>query len=176
MIDTAKVCNKCGELRPLSEFHINKNGRLGRQAKCKSCTNSLYYRPRKTEIIAATRKRRLDPSIKSRERVWQRNRRRSNPLTRILQEAKWRATKRGIAFSITAGDVSIPEICPVLGIPIGMSVGGRSDGSPSIDRIDTRKGYIPGNVLIVSWRANRLKSDATLGEMRAIVAYMESRQ
>ena len=58
-------------------------------------------------------------------------------------------------------DIVIPEKCPVFLVPIEV---------PSIDRIDPSKGYIPGNVRIISMRANMLKSDATLEEMDLIVA------
>ena len=66
------------------------------------------------------------------------------------------------------------DICPLLGIPMEWNTG-KSAGtgtlvrakhnSKSIDRIDTNKGYIRGNVHIVSYRANSIKSDATLEEL-----------
>jgi len=46
---------------------------------------------------------------------------------------------------------------------------------PSLDRIDATKGYIRGNVAIICWRCNALKRDATLSELKKIVAYMEAR-
>jgi len=47
------------------------------------------------------------------------------------------------------------------------------DAAPSIDRVDNSKGYVPGNVRIISWRANRLKNDATVEEMELIIKYMK---
>jgi hypothetical protein len=41
-----------------------------------------------------------------------------------------------------------------------------------IDRIDTSKGYLKDNIKVISWRANRLKSDGTLEELEKIVNYM----
>lgn len=69
----------------------------------------------------------------------------------------------------------IPEFCPVLGIKLDTPKMGkkRPDGKPSIDRVDNSKGYVKGNVIVVSWRANRLKCDASIGELEAIVAYMK---
>lgn len=75
--------------------------------------------------------------------------------------AQIRAGKNGREFTIKVSDIVIPEICPVFNIPID---------TPSIDRIDPTKGYVPGNVRIISMRANMLKSDATLEEMGLIVA------
>lgn len=173
MIDS-KPCNECGKVLALDAFHVNVHGKLGRQAKCKTCIRALYYEPRKVVIFERGRQRRTSEDVRARERAWQSNNRRSNPIPRILQEAKSRARKKGIEFSITSDDVTVPAVCPVLNIPIGMSFGARSDNSLSIDRIDGSKGYIPGNVRIISWRANRLKNDGTLEELRAIVSYIES--
>lgn len=90
-----------------------------------------------------------------------------NPLRYLIRLAKKRAIKRGIEFSITVDDVSIPDVCPLLGIPIE-PFNAKVDYRPSIDRLDSRKGYIPGNVLIISQRANRIKSDATPDEIMTI--------
>ena len=49
----------------------------------------------------------------------------------------------------------------------------RSEASLSIDRIDSSKGYIKGNVHIVSWKANRLKSNATLEDLERLVSYLK---
>lgn len=168
-----KPCTYCGQTKPLDQFHVNVKGRHGRQARCKACTNILYYQPRKEQVLAQTRARRSTEDGRAQEREWQRARRRSYPLVRIVQEAKVRASKRGLDFNITADDLSMPLVCPVLGIPISMAKGPRADGSPSIDRVDTSRGYVVGNVQIISWRANRIKSDATADELRAILRYME---
>ena len=63
--------------------------------------------------------------------------------------------------------------CPILGIGFEWEPNGRVDGSLSLDRIVPHKGYVTGNVAIISWRANKLKSDATLEELQAIVAYVQ---
>jgi hypothetical protein len=170
-----KVCLHCGYQKPLTDFHVNSKGRLGRQAKCKPCIRALYYEPTKEKRIEAGRRRRAEPERRAMEAKWQRDRRRAQPIVRMLQEARVRASKRGLAFGITADDLRWPSVCPVLGIAISMAAGPRADCSPSIDRIDTARGYVPGNVAIISWRANRLKNDATLAELRAIVTYIEAR-
>ena len=69
--------------------------------------------------------------------------------------------------------MQIPEVCPVLGIPVNRGgvgkKGGRPD-SPSMDRIDPTKGYIKGNVRVISNRANTLKCNATVAELEAVLA------
>lgn len=76
--------------------------------------------------------------------------------------------KKGLEFSITASDITIPEYCPVLGIPIFRGIGRDGPNSPSIDRIDNTKGYIKSNIIVVSHRANQLKRDATIDELNKL--------
>ena len=90
---------------------------------------------------------------------------------------KARAKRDNIAFVLTHSDISdltIPINCPVLGIPLRQERGRQTDNSISIDRIDSDQGYTPDNVVIVSWRVNRLKSNATLDEMKKMTAFYES--
>jgi len=65
------------------------------------------------------------------------------------------------------------DVCPVLGIPLTINEQRTSrDNSYSLDRIDNNKGYVPGNIQIISVKANNMKSNATLEELEALVAYM----
>lgn len=68
----------------------------------------------------------------------------------------------------------IPAVCPVLGVPIKTLDGLNSHYSPSVDRFDNNKGYTKENIRVISLRANRLKNDATLEEMKKIVQYMSN--
>ncbi len=90
--------------------------------------------------------------------------------------AKNRARSRGIGFSLRIEDITVPSVCPVLGIPLYTNRGKAGPNSPSLDRIDNTKGYVPGNVRVISYRANVLKGDASVEEVRKILAYMESFQ
>ena len=36
---TEKVCNRCGQEKPLSDFHLTKSGYLGRKSICKDCSS-----------------------------------------------------------------------------------------------------------------------------------------
>lgn len=98
----------------------------------------------------------------------------TKPKAQMLANAKARAKAAEVAFAITADDFDIPDTCPVLGIPLRTSYvsGRRTDNSPSLDRVTPAKGYVPGNVCVISMRANRLKSDATEREAAAIARYM----
>lgn len=89
----------------------------------------------------------------------------SKYVSRMLSGALARSKESGIEFSITAEDIVIPSHCPILDIPLRASTNGATDNSPALDRIDSAKGYVPDNVHVISQRANRLKSDATLEEL-----------
>ena len=80
--------------------------------------------------------------------------------------------QRGWEWSITMSDLEWPRYCPILGIELDWFAEVRSENSPSIDRLDSSKGYIPGNVVIMSWRANRIKNDGTANEHQQIADYL----
>lgn len=44
---------------------------------------------------------------------------------------------------------------------------------PSLDRINPDRGYVPGNVQVISFRANTLKNNATREELAKVLAYMK---
>lgn len=95
----------------------------------------------------------------------------------ILNNAKRRAAKRGVPFDLKPEDINVPEFCPVLGLKLEINKGGRcfAANSPSLDRIIPELGYTKGSVEIISMRANNLKSDGTLDELRKVVAWLESK-
>lgn len=88
----------------------------------------------------------------------------------LLTRAKNGAGKRGIECTITKEDIIIPPRCPVLNVE-WVYDGVRHDHAPSLDRIDSTKGYIPGNIAVVCWRVNRLKNNATIDELRSLVEF-----
>lgn len=96
----------------------------------------------------------------------------SDPLKYILRGCKRRAQLKNIEFTISISDIEIVDTCPVLGIPIFFYREQMQDNSVSIDRVDNSLGYIPGNVRLISYRANRLKNDATLEEIELVASYI----
>ena len=98
---------------------------------------------------------------------------RNHPETRLLALARARAKKLGREFDIDKSDIIVPDTCPVLGIKIFIGEDGFQDNSPTVDRIDSTGGYTKGNVIVVSWRANRIKCDATVEELKAIADFYE---
>jgi hypothetical protein len=91
---------------------------------------------------------------------------RANPERKMCRDAKRRALKNGIPFSITPEDIYIGKRCPLLEIEL---IPGDRDYAPTLDRIDPRKGYVPGNVWVISMKANRIKNNATVDELEQLV-------
>jgi hypothetical protein len=88
----------------------------------------------------------------------------------MLNQAKCRATKKGMEFNLEVEDIVIPLNCPVFDIPLFSNEGkGACPNSPTLDRIDQSKGYIKGNVWVVSSKANTIKSYSTIEELEILL-------
>ena len=99
-----------------------------------------------------------------------------SPEQKMLQRARNRARKNGVECTINLEDIHIPKICPVLQfelVPHSGSSGGRPN-SPALDRIDNSKGYVPGNVQVISHRANQMKADANLAELKLFAKWVNT--
>lgn len=94
----------------------------------------------------------------------------------LWNRAKGRCKKSGRIFTISVDDVVVPATCPVLGIELFGSAGrrGGTDNSPSLDRRDNSKGYEPGNVVVISRRANAIKHNATSAEVQKVADWMKA--
>lgn len=104
--------------------------------------------------------------IKERSREYNKD----NPEKKMLNTAKKRAKQKNVPFNINEEDVVVPSICPILGIPLERGLGKKvpQPNSPSLDRIVPEKGYVKGNVIVISQRANMIKSNATPEEIIAV--------
>lgn len=102
---------------------------------------------------------------------------RYNDVRQIYNRIKQSAKKRNIDFELTIVDLnnlSIPLTCPILGIPLAQNYGQAQDNSYSIDRIDSTKGYSADNIIVISWLANRLKSNGTTEQIRLISEFYQN--
>lgn len=155
------MCSCCNTEKATNEFYKRADGaKTLYRSHCKSCCNEKSRKHSKTNrskiYKAATRRRHKDRGLT------------------MLWMAKNRSYKKGLDFNIDENDVLIPSHCPVLGIPLKPQVGKASDNSPSLDRIDSKKGYVKGNVIVVSRRANLLKNDATIDEIGKIYNFYKN--
>lgn len=182
-----KTCRMCGETKPASAYSRQSGGRSHLQPYCKPCVAQRVRERRKArqmtpEMVEAAREaerlRKAAYRARYPEKARAQMRKASRLRQRTVPDLLWRAAKKRakdarIPFSITRADVVVPDACPALGIPLERGGGYEArDNSPTIDRIIPSLGYVPGNVAVISFRANRIKSDATLAELRALVAFL----
>ncbi len=98
-----------------------------------------------------------------------------DPRAKMIYAAKARAKKSGVPFDLQLDDFHIPAMCPVFHFPLNTNTAGSARfDSPSLDRKIPHVGYVKGNVQVISHKANTMKSDASLAELRALVKFMES--
>ena len=91
----------------------------------------------------------------------------------MISSAKQRAKKAGVPFDLNVDDlVPLPEVCPVLEIPLDLESEKLGDNSATLDRLVPTKGYVRGNVVVISHRANKIKTDASPDEIEAVAAWL----
>ena len=96
-----------------------------------------------------------------------------NPEKILVKAAKVRAKKRNIPFSLEPKDILIPIFCPVFGLKLEKSSRVAGNNSPTIDRILPKDGYVPGNIEVISWRANRLRGNGDSEDHFRIAEWMK---
>lgn len=138
------ICKKC-------EYEYCKQWKKNNKDKVSAYAKAAYDKDRYTND-EEFRNRRLESSRKSY---------RNNYVKKLISGAKLRSQKLGLPFDIEESDIVIPEFCPVFGFKLEVSSGRPSDNSPSIDKIIPELGYTKGNVRVISYLANRMKSNAT---------------
>lgn len=155
-----KACTSCAVEKPLSGFRNQKIGAFGKQAICRDCDSERcrkYKQANAGRTLGKTREYRL-----------------RNPAKQMVWSARERAKASGQTCSLSEADIVIPAVCPVFGTPLAHGSTSFFQASPSLDRIDPRLGYVPGNVAVISFRANALKKDATIAELERLIAWMRS--
>lgn len=135
-----RICYKCKQQKPLSEFYKRSDEKNYRG--CKVCEKEQFSSFRK-----------------------------NNPHISHLANAKQRAKKFNLAYDLDKDWFykALPTHCPVFGVELGTG-----KNNASIDRIIPELGYIKTNCRIISHRANTIKNDASLEELKLLVQYMES--
>jgi len=143
---------------------------------CKRCSEEIPDTKRKDAIYCSNlcgnsvrgKRHKENNKEKYREKAKKES---ENKPKQLYTRIKSRCKKKQIPFNIDVSDLSIPLICPVLSIPIYWVEGGGTNqyNSPSVDRIIPEKGYVKGNVRVISNRANLLKSNATVEELTLVL-------
>ncbi len=160
---------------PLDEFSTNHTQKDGKHNICKTCNNLAAVNRRKANPASYKAGSKKYYEANKQSYVDRKKRDTSTPrgfIVKMLSQARCRAREDNLIFDLAFGDIIIPTTCPVLGIDL--FVGGtrqQKDHSPSLDRIDSSKGYTKDNTIVVSWRANKLKSNATPQELQMLAEF-----
>jgi hypothetical protein len=164
---TEKTCFCCKEIKLAKDFAKNAGLLGGLHTWCKACCSEKHKISEYAKKSGAIRKERMhnDPLFKEKINKQKRESRLRNIHAVLLKNCKDRSLKKGIEFNLTLEDIVIPNICPILLQPIIQGTKENYRFSPSVDRIDNTKGYIKGNVQIISMKANTIKNSATIEEL-----------
>lgn len=84
---------------------------------------------------------------------------------KILMASKSSAIQRGLEHTIGLEDIPTPTHCVYLGVELDYASKRRHSATASIDRIDSSLGYVKGNIQVISFLANRMKTDATVEQL-----------
>jgi len=141
-----RLCELCGISKEVYEFYQNSNYRDGCLPWCKSCRKKYQRRHYHKKSIRQ----------------------------KFLQSSRNNAKKKGLVHTIKMEDIPLPlpRFCKYLGVKLDYSSmrdygRARHPYIPTIDRIDSSLGYIPGNIQIISDMANTMKSNASVNELLA---------
>jgi len=145
-----KQCSKCRRVLSVEMFFKEASAPDGLRCDCKQCKKKI-------------------------EDKWTTQ----NPITvqtgNMIRGARKRAKDKKIPFDLDYDYIRsiVTSHCPIFGTPLEWSAL-RNNGniplpnSPSLDRIDPGRGYVKGNVWIISHRANQIKSDASHDELKLV--------
>lgn len=150
-----KFCKHCSTHKNENEFPDRKykNGKIAKEHNCYDCKRKINRE--------RLRKKRASQENRLIERQKDLKRRLANPEKEMWIRAKKRAKQKGILFDLKIEDIQMNNYCPILNIPIKVQIGGATDNSPSLDRINSSKGYTKENVCVISRLANIMKAHAT---------------
>ena len=137
-----KQCFRCKETKPTEQFRKHKGSKDGLNSWCKPCEAAQV-------------------------KVWNKK----NPKGYLVMNSKQRAKYKGLEHNITTDDFDLPEYCPILNIKLAKADNVIKDNSYSLDRIDSSKGYVKGNVWVISHKANTMKSNASREEILCFAKY-----
>lgn len=152
-----KRCWACKQEKPITEYSRNRSKSSGYSAECKACVRqyNLRHLASKTDYYKTYRKERRVKDL-----AWY-----------LYLECRARAKRNGQEFDLLPEDIVIPACCPVFGFKFRVGRQFR-DFSASVDRKDSSRGYVRGNIQVISYLANRMKSNADLEQLKRFAQWI----
>lgn len=162
-LSLGKSCSICGEFKIWSDFYEAAGTPTGKASSCISCAKNTQkiLRKKSKDLRKQIESKNLDvneyldfidTSV--------------NPLKRTISQIRKKCIIKNLDFDLTYNDLyPLPLLCPLLNIPLFYTSDTVTDNTPSIDRKNPEKGYTKDNVWVISSKANRMKSNATVEEV-----------
>lgn len=143
-----KVCTGCGETKPHEQFYKN---RKGVHSRCKPC----YF---------------------ERNKEYQKKYRKNNRFAIRMRSCRARAKEFNLPYDLDEDYLKSiwTGVCPAFGVEIDINAKKGEPHSAQLDRIVPSLGYVRGNVIWLSERANRIKDDATAEELEKLAQWLKS--
>lgn len=158
----SKTCRSCGWRKNEIAFWPCEGTPDGLQYDCIECL-------KKQRIVKATAAAERDAAIK-----------RDDPanydaaiVAQLYYQSRKRAKEKGIEHTLSKEDIPLVHVCPVRLVELKRSTGRFNPDSYTLDRVDSSKGYIPGNVRVLSWLANNLKNNLSVEDIERLLQYMK---
>lgn len=167
-----KICNKCRKEKTLDNFTFRKDTGKYRSV-CHECRRKEYKNNKELRNKAIKRAKEYYKNNKQKVLTLRKQRYKENLQKALYKSAKDRAKKKNIPFNIDIEDIIIPERCPVFGFEFEIGTKDKQK-SPSLDRIIPEKGYVKGNIIVVSLKANTMKNNATLNEIKQLYNFYKN--
>jgi len=160
-----KICGKCKQELDVSCFAKDRARADGLRWSCKACVRADFERFKATPSYG-----RRNENLKARWKKMREDDPFSNWCRVAFDGARARARKLNVAFDLDIEWIKqvAGNVCPLLGTPLSYTNAKQAADSPSIDRIRPELGYTKENCIVVSLRANRIKNDATLSEIKLL--------
>lgn len=168
-------CSKCKTWQDQENWYYRKNEHKTRDGMCKPCRKE--YRKDAKKIHSKKYYEEHRDHYLELQRKW----REDNVERKLWYSTKNSAKARNLEFNLTVDDIIVPDRCPVFDIPLDTHAESHTGSGinfnknpyrPSVDRIDNTKGYVKGNIQVISWRANSIKKDATVEELQKLYEHM----
>lgn len=179
---TKKWCTECKQFLPLSSFgfYTKKNSRRYINSCCKECAVKRVQRcPNREETVLKANINKKIRSIADSEynqKLKRHNRKYEHSergiVKTMLNNARKRASLFNLDYNLEVEDIILPEECPILKHKFEIGKTGGSKYSYSLDRIDPSKGYVKGNVQVISRLANAMKNEASPEELKLFANYI----
>ncbi len=166
----AKWCSGCDQWVPFDCFNRNNTQcPLGLAYICRDCQTARYAKRTPERKAAAKVASRNEYVRKRQNKRW----------LVVLSKAEIRAKRKGLLFSLRQEDIQ-PQldagVCEVTGVPFDMKSSARQWNTPSLDRIDSSKGYVKSNVRMVCWAVNAMAGEWGIEKAIELAGLIKAKQ